>query len=163
MSGAVELAVMLRDLVDVLLPGDAEWPSGSAAGTHGMLGARLLETRGEAGVEALDRALRQSSAPFGDRDEAGRIAVVQTLERDFPALFAHVRMIVYVSYYENPAVIRAIRTLGQPYDPLSGPHGYALPPFAIADRPTHGRGAWVPTDAVARVDLAGLSHLGGAA
>lgn len=163
MSEAVKLARLLRDLVEILLPGDPDWPSGVDAGVHGLLGARLLETRGEAGVEALSRALADSGAPFAPLDAAGRIAVVERFERDFPALFAHVRTIAYISYYENPAVIRAIRALGQPYDPMSGQHGYVLPPFAPADRPTHGRGGWIPTAEVERVDLSGLPHLGGAA
>jgi hypothetical protein len=128
-----------------------------------LLGARLLETRGEPGVEALGRALATCGAPFTPLDEAARIAVVERLEREFPALFAHVRQIAYISYYENPAVIRAIRALGQPYDPMSGQHGYAFTPFDPADRPTHGRGAWIPTAEVERVDLSGLPHLGGAA
>lgn len=163
MSEAVELARLFRDLVEILLPGDADWPSGTEAGVHGMLGARLLETRGEAGVEALSRALADCGGPLTPLDGTARIAVVERLEREFPALFGHVRTIVYISYYENAAVIRAIRALGQPYDPMSGQHGYAISPFDAADRPTHGRGAWIPTTEVERVDLSGLPHLGGAA
>ena len=47
-SEAIRLSTMLRDLADVLIPGEGDaWPSASLAGVHGILGMRLLEELGE--------------------------------------------------------------------------------------------------------------------
>jgi hypothetical protein len=45
---------------------------------------------------------------------------------------------------------------------MPGRDGYPQPPFdPERDRPRHNRGSYVPTNAVCRVDLGGLDHLGG--
>src|SRR4051794_41311039 len=48
---------MISQLVDVLIPGGDGWPSASLAGTHGLLGFRLQEVRGEDAVRDLARAV----------------------------------------------------------------------------------------------------------
>jgi hypothetical protein len=160
---AVRLATTLRDLVDVLIPGeDDRWPSASLAGVHGLLGFRLQETRGEGAVQELASALDRCGGPLAPLDEAGRAAVVARLEREQPALFALVRNAAFLAYYESPAVIPAVQALGQPYRAIPYLDGYPQKPFdPDRDRPRHDRGRYVPTDQVRRVDLAGLDHLGG--
>ena len=46
MPGAIELATLLRDFVDVLIPGEGPWPAASVVGVQGVLAMRLLEARG---------------------------------------------------------------------------------------------------------------------
>jgi hypothetical protein len=161
-TDAVRLATMLSQLVDVLIPGGEGWPSASLAGTHGLLGFRLQEVRGEDAVHDLARAVDACGGPLDPLDEAGRIAVVERLERERPDLFKLLRTATYLSYYESPAVIPAIQALGQPYRAMPGLEGYPQPPFERErDRPRHNRGSYIPTDAVRRVDVSGLEHLGG--
>jgi hypothetical protein len=159
---ALELATMLRDLVDVMLPGDEGWPSGSLAGTHGLLGFRLQEVRGEQAAAELAAAIDACGGPLAPLDEAARVAVVARLEQEQPSLFALVRSATYLAYYESPAVIPAIQALGQPYRAMPGREGYPQVPFDLEqDRPRHNRGAYVQTDAVRRVDLKGILESGG--
>src|SRR4051794_41434764 len=48
---------MISQLVDVLIPGGDGWPSASLVGTHGLLGFRLQEVRGEDAIRDLARAV----------------------------------------------------------------------------------------------------------
>jgi len=150
---------MLRDLVDLLIPGQDGWPSASLAGTQGLLGYRLQEVRGEGAVQELAAVLNACGGPLASLDEAGRIAVVERLEREHADLFKLVRNATFLAYYESPAVIPAIQMLGQPYKAIPGLDGYPLPPFdPERDQPRHNRGCYVPTEAVRRVDLSRLEH-----
>ena len=161
MGEALRLALMLRDLVDVLIPGEGNWPSGSLAGVHGMLGMRLLEELGETALTDLEQSLKDCGGPLEKLDEAARIDVVARLETTMPKLFTLVRTASYFAYYESPAVLPQIRSLGQPYDPVPILQGYQLEPFdRQRDRPRHNRGSYIPTDQVQPVDIAGLDHLG---
>lgn len=162
MSEAVRLATSLRDLVDVLIPGEGDWPSASLAGVHGLLGFRLQESRGEGAVLELAAALDRCGGPLAALDEAGRVAVVERLEVQEPALFKLARDAAYLAYYESPAVIPVIQGLGQPYRAIPYLGGYPQEPFdAERDRPRHNRGRYVPTDEVRSVELAGLAPAGG--
>ena len=102
-------------------------------------------------------ALIACGAPFAGHDAAARKAIVEKLEATQAELFAQLRSAVTLAYYESPVVAEAIRALGRPY--LLMPHlvGYPSRPFDEAqDRPRHGRGRYVPTDAVVPVDPSGL-------
>ena len=53
--------------------------------------------------------------------------------------------------------VRAVAGLGQPYRAMPGKDGYLMAPFDLTrDRPTHGRGGYVRTDEVQRLDLSQL-------
>ncbi len=126
--------------LDTLLPGDDLFP---AATTSGMLA--LTRTRLAWLAEPFAAAL---AARGGD------IAAVESAE---PALFDAVRKIAYLTYYEQPAVIAAIRSLGFIYNDTPLPEGYPAEQFDPAtDLPRHGRGHWIATDQVTRVDLSAI-------
>ncbi len=161
MGEAVRLATMLRDLVDALIPGQGDWPPASLVGVHGVLAMRLLEQRGEAGLAALEQALSEAGGPLAGRAPAEQAAIVAKLEQASSDLFTLLRTASYFAYYEHPAVIRQIRALGQPYQAVPVHRGYPQKPFdLVADRPSHGRGAYVETEAVRRVDLRPLEEAG---
>jgi len=156
----VEIARLLRDLVDTMIPGDAEWPGAADVGVQGLLGIRLVETLGETGYDRLLADLIAAGAPFSGKDVDAREAIVGRFEASDPKRFATVRLAVYTGYYEHPAIIAAIAALGMPYRsrPVFG--GYELPPFDPArDTPRHGHGSYIRTEDVRRVDLSGLPHL----
>ncbi len=154
MSGARARARLVEALVTALLPGDRDFPSGAEAGVQGKLAERLIETSEAA---AVDRML----ARIGGLAEASpgdpAAAIVRAFEAAEPALFGTVRRITYLAYYESPFVQEAIRSLGFDYNATPLPEGYGVGRFDEAsDRPTHGRGHYVRTSEVRRVDMSGL-------
>ena len=159
MGDSLGLAALLRDLVDVLVPGDGPWPTASLVGVHGVLAMRLLEVRGQGGADELERALLACGGPFAPLDGAGRIEVVRRFEAADPAFFKLVRNATYIAYYESPAVVRAVQGLGQPYQAMPGAKGYPLPAFDLEhDRPRHGRGHYTRTEDVRPLDLSVLAE-----
>jgi hypothetical protein len=89
-----------------------------------------------------------------------RTAIVANLERQHAELFKVVCQAVYLAYYQSPAAAARIRSLGFSYQLRPHIDGYALPPVdAIRDRPHHGRGAYVKTEDVCRLDLNELDWL----
>lgn len=155
-----ELAQLLADFVDGLIPGDDHWPAASLVGVQSVLANRLIEFQGEAAVDQLVAGLRAAGAPFSGKSETERTAIIAAFERSDAKLFEIARNATYLAYYESPAVLPAIASLGFAYKLLPHLEGYAMPAVdGERDRPHHKRGFHVPTDAVRRVDLSGLSHL----
>ena len=150
-------AGILADLVDVLLPGDASWPSGRTVGVQSLLALRLLEQRGRAELGRVAKAVLAAGGPFTELDEAARIAVVTRLEAAEPELFGWLRDVAYVTYYETPFVADVINAKGHVYDLRPHTKGYPVRRFDLdRDTPRHGRGHYVPTEAVRRVDTSTL-------
>ena len=159
MAAPAEIATMLRELVDVLLPGDGRFPAASAAGTHGAVAERLLAQVGESALDDLAAALVDCGGPLAPLDKAAREAVVRRFEETLPEQFETLRMVSYLAYYESPAVVRAVRALGHDYNDAPQPAGYAMAPFDEGDpqqAPAHRRGSYVRTGDVTRLDLAPL-------
>jgi hypothetical protein len=159
---AKALAAELAALVDVLVPGDDSFPPASEVGVQAKLADRVALMRGEGAVRALVEALAVAGGPLAPLGRDARTAVVADLERERPDDFLLIRNIVYLSYYESPAVHAAIRAMGFTYHAAPLPIGYDVGRFEPAtDAPRHGRGAFVPTEEVRRVDLFRLDFLGG--
>ena len=154
-----EIAAVLRELVDVLLPGDARFPAASDAGTHGVVADRLVAQLGEAALDDLAQTIATCGGPLGPLSDTERQEVVRRFEADHPEQFETLRMIAYLAYYESPAVVRAVRSLGHVYNDAPQPAGYAMAPFDESDphqAPAHRRGHYVRTEDVARLDLTPL-------
>jgi hypothetical protein len=152
---------MLAELVDTLIPGDGgRWPPASQVGVHGVLPGRLIEVRGPDAMGELAAAVESSGGLLEDKSAAERGEVIARLEAEHPALFTLLRNAVYLAYYESPDVIGVIQSLGHVYQAVPHAAGYPLAPFDLErDRPQHGRGRWVATDEVRRVDLSGLDFI----
>ncbi|MGF1473986.1 MAG: hypothetical protein ACFB6S_00290 [Geminicoccaceae bacterium] len=133
-------------LVDTLIPGDDRFPPASLVGTHGHLVTRLRELHGpEALAQALQK-LGEAAGALATRDPSERNTAVGRFEQADPALFQMLRMITYLSYYEQPAVIDVLRGMGFDYNDAPLPDGYRLEPFDPAtDRPRTARGSFVST------------------
>ena len=157
MGDSLGLASLMRDFVDVLIPGDGPWPAASVVGVQGVLAMRLLEVQGQGGADELERALLEYGGPLAPLDAAARAEVVRRFERADPAFFKLARNAAYLAYYENPAVVRAVQGLGQPYRAMPATKGYPLPAFDLdEDRPTHQRGNYIKTEDVKPLDLSVL-------
>jgi hypothetical protein len=162
MAEAKALAAELAALVDVLVPGDDAFPPASEVGVQAKLADRLILMRGEGAVRSLVDALAAAGGPLAALAADRRTAVLTRVERERPDDFLLVRNIVYLSYYESPAVHEAIRAMGFTYHAALLPRGYDVGRFDPAtDTPRHRRGAYVPTDGVRRVDFSKLDFLGG--
>jgi hypothetical protein len=162
MSNAKALAVELAALVDLLVPGDGEFPAAAEVGAQAKLADRLGVMRGAGAVAELIEALDACGGPLARLDQAGRWAVLARLEGELPDYFLQIRNIVYLSYYESPAVHAAIRAMGFTYKAIPLPGGYDVGRFDPAtDIPRHQRGRFVATEEVRRVDLSQLDFLGG--
>lgn len=150
-------SVAMMDFADILLPGDDLFPSARGSGMALLLMARL--ERGEL-LDRLEAAVRAADGPLSALDPKQRCNVVTRIEAEQPKLFEDVLKAVYLTYYEQPAVIEAIRAMGFAYNVAPLPEGYPIEPFdAERDAPRHGRGRWVRAEEVVRVDLSGLDFL----
>ncbi len=159
---ANEIAGLLADFVDTLIPGDGSWPAASRVGVQGLLAARLVETDGEAAIARLAGLLGGADG-FAGQSEDVRTAIVAGLERAHPRFFAVLREAVYLAYYESPAVAERIHALGYAYELRPHLTGYAMPPpDAERDRPRHRRGSYVRTEDVRRLDLSAIRLADGA-
>ena len=162
MSEAKALAAELAALVDVLVPGDGEFPSASEIGVQAKLADRLIVMRGQGAVRELIETLAACGGPLAGLDQDGRGEVLARIECERPDDFLVIRNIVYLSYYESPAVHEVIRTMGFTYNATPLPRGYDVGRFDPAsDTPRHRRGHFVHTDEVKRADLSQLDFLGG--
>jgi hypothetical protein len=161
MNEAKALAAELAVLVDLLVPGDGTFPPASEIGVQAKLADRWIVMRGDGAVRTLTETLAACGGPLAPLDKDGRTAVLTRMERERPDEFRLLRTIVYLSYYESPAVHEAIRAMGFTYNAIPLPTGYAVGRFDPAtDTPRHGRGHFVATDEVKRVDLSTLDFLG---
>ncbi len=115
--------VLLTAIFDALLPGDGTVPAASKAGVdldkHGQRAAPI--------VAAVVR-LAGGEQDFIVSDEAKRMALLQSAQREMPDAFAGLLAALLPDYYEAPAVIEA---LGWPSRPPQ-PQGHFLPDMDAA-------------------------------
>jgi hypothetical protein len=150
------LAETLAALVDLLLPGDELFPPASTVGVQAKLADRLIELRDPGVISELVRQLSGLVATSGRLDRAA----VERFERAHPEEFLLIRNLAYLAYYESPAVHEAIRAMGFTYHAVPLPAGYEVGKFDPASElPRHGRGRFVRTEEVRRVDLSQLDFL----
>jgi hypothetical protein len=152
-----EAAALLADLVDVLIPGEGAWPSAATVGVQALLATRLFEDLGRGHFARLATAILAAGGPLRDHGEEERVAIVARFEAAEPALFNWIRDAAYIAYYESPFVAAVINAQGHPYDLRPHIKGYPLAPFDIERQtPRHGRGHYVATQDVRRVDTSTL-------
>jgi hypothetical protein len=140
-------------LMDALLPGGGAFPRAGDTGMGALLLARLAAA--DATLPARIAAAVQTAGGSSPGQNAAECAA--RIEAAEPKLFAEFRKYAYLTYYEQPAVIDAIRALGFSYNDSPLPDGYAPDPFeAPRDAPRHGRGHWIRTEDVQPVGVAAL-------
>ncbi len=113
----------LQSLLDILIPGDADFP---APGTIDLATAMLGHERFAAFAEA---ALGRLPPDFGSLANADAVAAVAALEAADPEGFGALLIGLYSLYYVHPAVLAAVeRVSGYAARPPQ-PEGYRLAPF----------------------------------
>ncbi len=141
-------------LMNTVLPGGHGFPAAASTGMGDLLVARLR--RADPALPGKIAAALGADGRLPDQethwcDAAARLEAVE------PKLFDEFRKYAYLTYYEQPSVIDAIRKLGFRYNDSPLPDGYPDEPFdPERDAPRHGRGAWIRTEDVKRVDLSRL-------
>lgn len=113
----------LAILLDVLIPGDADFPS---PGTIGL--APRLATH-----ERFEPTATMVLGLLADGFQAGsaldRTAALKTVEADQPAAFTALLVALYSLYYTDAKVREAIERVCGYRASAPQPDGYALPPF----------------------------------
>lgn len=138
-------------LADTLLPGGDGFPPFADTGAGPLMLQRLPALL----PAHLLAAIASHDTP--PQDPATWTETASRLEAVEPAMFTEFRKQSYLAYYEQPAVIAAIRALGHPYNAAPLPDGYPTAPFDPAtDTPRHSRGRWIDTDKVRPVDMTAL-------
>ena len=123
---------LLNGLLNEIVPASADGRV-PAAGTLGVVDFLARKAFDDPGLAALLRTvltrasalLESRSAKFGALDAAGRIAVVEALERAEPDAFKALLQSTYMGYYSRPDV---------------------RPHFGLSDRPTQPDGYVLPED-----------------
>lgn len=153
----VEKTRMLRLLVDELIPGGDNWPSASEAGVHGLLSLRLFADEAADLAGTLAELLDWQSGALESGDAETRILAVKGFQEADPDLFDKIYTAAVLAYYETPFVVEAVRETGRPYSMRPHATGYPMAPFdAARDTPRHGRGFYLRTEDVVRVDTSKL-------
>lgn len=156
-----EIAATLAAFVDVLLPGDTDFPAASTVGTQGLLAERLRQRLGNDGVEQLAEALSEGRS-FGALTREQQTSAVAQLEQQKPDLFALAYTTANYAYYQSPVVIASIRALGHDYNDSPQPEGYELKPFDFTpgvDVPMNPVGTYKWTEEIEPVNTSSLAAL----
>ena len=141
-------------MMDTLLPGGEGFPAASATGMLFVFAARLRAVNKSLPSRLIGAVAAQGALPA---DADGWRAALTRLEVVEPKLFEELRKYAFLTYYEQPMTIAAIRALGLRYNTAPLPEGYPTEPFeAERDAPRHQRGRWTATSEVRPVDLAQL-------
>ncbi len=145
---------VLAGLLNTLLPGGSGFPSANATGMSDLLAVRLRAANPKLLEQLCDALSARGALPEAAVDWREAIARLEAVE---PELFDEVRKYAYLTYYEQPETIAAIRALGFRYNDAPLPEGYSAEHSEAAwDGPRHGRGRWTPTTEVRRVDISQL-------
>ena len=123
---------LLNGLLDEVVPASADGRV-PAAGTLGLVDFLGNKASDDPALAALLRAVliraaalvETRGASFGALDAAGRIGVVEALERAEPEAFKALLQSIYMGYYSRPDV---------------------RPQFGLSDRPTQPDGYVLPED-----------------
>lgn len=147
-------AEIFHALMDTLLPGGEGFPPASATGTAHMLLPRLRMADAALPGQITAAIAARGPVPTGREDWRAAVTRLEAVE---PKLFAELRKYTYLTYYEQPETIAAIRALGLRYNASPLPEGYPVEPFsAERDAPRHSRGRWIATTDVTSVDVSVL-------
>ncbi|MFN8514570.1 MAG: hypothetical protein U0232_05410 [Thermomicrobiales bacterium] len=153
----------LAAALDALLPPEGSFPEPSQTGMIDDFILRRIPApgAGEVPYPGIDgdglRAIIARLAGGGDM-----AAALATLEREQPAEFLALWRLAVYGYYSRPETIAAVgRDHFAPYHGAPLPLGYAhaIEPWNRDDplqNPQHQRGAFIPTEAVRRVELGAL-------
>ena len=130
-------------IFSTLLPGDDLFPP---AGELDL--ATEVKRRVEITTPGLYQRLLAEFIDAAQGDPATRIESLRAIEVKMPEAFTTFLTNLYLCYYETDLVHAAINKMGKPYNTAPQPKGYELPAFEPTDKPTTGKGWYLPTDQV---------------
>jgi hypothetical protein len=153
----------LAAALDALLPPEGSFPAPSQTGMIDDFILRRVPAPG-AGLVPYPGLDGDSLGAILARlaDGADMTEALATLERERPEEFLALWRLAVYGYYSRPETIAAIsRDLYAPYHGAPLPLGYAhaIEPWDPGDplqNPQHQRGAYIPTEAVRRVEIGNL-------
>jgi hypothetical protein len=162
--GFSELQKKVIDAVaDEIIPSAPGWPAPSEVRIAEFV-ARYVTPVGQpvryypfAAEDQFKRDLDALGQEFSDAPAEQKIARLKELEAKKPEFFEQLKGLTYYGYYAQPEIVKAIREnlpAGRDYHGPPQPYGYLEVTEEWGDtRFPHGRGSFVPTDRVRRVDI----------
>jgi hypothetical protein len=132
---------LLEVVADVMIPGDSNYPSGSAAGVPDFIANHISAPD----LDQLDGLL----TTLGSADREAEAVGNWLAEAQHEEAFNLLRWYVYTAYYASPLITEAMNRRGIDYHGPPQPLGYRIeedPP-----RPQHDRGSYTRTEEVQRV------------
>jgi hypothetical protein len=155
-------ADVLLAFADVLIPPAGEFPAPSRTEILGYFGRYIVDHRVEAvhfpfiNLDAVDQLADRLGKDFLSADREERNILVQRLSEQNESLFVIFQAMVYFAYYAQPEVTRAIQASGAAAGDFHGPpQPYGYPGEEPWDPAllSHGRGTYIRTEDVHRVDV----------
>jgi len=141
----------LAQISDLLIPGLQPWPLPSTLEIKDYF-RRGASTKVD--VDMLSFVVDRLSGPLAQSQEATE-AAMHALQKESPAHYRALLEFSYYAYYAQPEVVRVIRTeLNCDYISPPQPRGYVMSSERVVPV---GVGSFVPTEKIARVDLANVN------
>jgi hypothetical protein len=155
-------ADVLLAFADVLIPPAGDFPAPSQTGILSYFGRYIVDHRVEAAhfpfvsLDAVDELADQLGKDFLRAYSEERNLLVQRLSEQNESLFVIFQALVYFAYYAQPEAVRAIQASGPAARDFHGPpQPYGYPGEEPWDPAllSHGRGTYIRTEDVQRVDV----------
>jgi hypothetical protein len=154
---------VINAITDEIIPPAPGWPAPSAVHIVEFV-ARYVTPAGQpvkyypfAAEEKFKRDLRALGQGFCDASRDDKIARLRELEARQSEFFEQMKGLTYYGYYAQPEVVAAIREnlpAARDYHGAPQPYGYLEVTEKWDGMPfPHGRGSFVPTDQVRRVEI----------
>lgn len=160
---SVDQTKVLLAFADTLIPPAGGFPAPSSTDLLGYFGRYITRRKVEAthfpfiSLEEVDALLVGLGRDFLNLEQDGRTARVEALSREDGGLFTLFQALTYFAYYAQPEVVRAIQASGSAADDYHGPpQPYGYPGEEAWDEAlfSHGRGTYIKTEDVQRVNAA---------
>lgn len=154
---------VINAIADEIIPPASGWPAPSEVHIVGFF-ARYVTPRGKpakyypfATEDQFKRDLETLGEAFLDEPRERKVARLKQLEDSGSEFFEQLRGLTYYGYYAQPEIVAAIREnipAARDYHGPPQPYGYLEVTEPWDDTPfPHGRGMFVPTEQVRRVEI----------
>lgn len=157
-------------IADTMIPKSGNFPAPSEVGVVDFAGRYTTPSGYRAKhfpfveEDAFKESLDQLALAVLDGEQSATAGEIARVEQEQPGLFEQLRALVYFGYYSAPEVTLAIRRsipAGSDYHGPPMPYGYldSIEDWNEDRLAAKGRGSYLATDEVRRIDLTTLSWI----
>ena len=160
---------ILNAAADEIIPPGEGFPAPSEVNVVDFIG-RYVTPSGEKAIhypfaeeDDFKAAVDKLGEEFVSADSAKRVETLKRIETEDETFFTQLRNMVFYGYYSMPAVTQAIQKnvpAGRDYHGPPQPYGY-IRTIERWDESLfeHGRGRYIPTEDVQRIDLSNIGWI----